>query len=208
LSPGRVSPAQICLTLVLASGLWFFSFRLGGPSFWIKISLSAALLALTALIFQPGLFRRSRLDLGTVGLGLASAVVLYLIFWLGRRISIFLFPFASDQIGGIYGLGPGFNPRLIPFLLLLVTGPAEEVYWRGFLQGQLSARLGGAKAWLLAAALYAGVHLWTLNFMLIGAAAVAGAFWGLMYWRWSNLTANVISHSVWTVTVFSLLPLT
>jgi membrane protease YdiL (CAAX protease family) len=207
LSPGRSTPAQICLTLVLASGLWFFAFRLGGPSFWIKISFSAVLLALAALFLQPGLFRRGRLDLGTMGLGLISALVLYLIFWLGRRVSILLFPFASDQIGGIYGLGSDFNPRLIPALLFFITGPAEEIYWRGFLQGQLTARLGGARAWLVTVALYAGVHLWTLNFMLIGAAAVAGAFWGLMYWRYSNLTANIISHAVWTAVVFSLFPL-
>lgn len=207
MSPGRASSAQIWLTLVLASGLWFFAFRLGGPSFWIKISLSAALLALSALLFQPGLLGSIRPGLKTVWLGLTSALALYLIFWLGRRISILLFPFASDQIGGIYGLGPDFDPRLVPFLLFFVTGPAEEIYWRGFLQGQLTTRFGGAKAWLLATALYAGVHLWTWNFMLIGAAAVAGAFWGWMYWRYNDLAANIISHSVWTAVVFSFLPL-
>jgi len=43
--------------------------------------------------------------------------------------------------------------------------------------------------------------------MLIGAAAVAGAFWGAMYWRFKNLAMVIISHSIWSAVIFAVLPL-
>ena len=88
-----------------------------------------------------------------------------------------------------------------------MTGPCEELYWRGYLQRQLMRRFGGWKGWIFGTFVYAGVHLWTLNVMLIGAAAVAGAFWGGMYWRLGHLTPVMISHSLWSGVIFALLPL-
>jgi hypothetical protein len=87
-------------------------------------------------------------------------------------------------------------------MLLLVTGPSEEIFWRGFLQRNLMVRYGNLRGWLLATIIYAGVHVWSFNIMLIGAAAVAGAFWGLLYLRWKNLAPVIISHAVWSAFFF------
>jgi len=70
---------------------------------------------------------------------------------------------------------------VIALLLFFITGPAEEIYWRGYLQKNLMVRFGRWQGWLLATVIYAAVHIWSFNFMLIGAAFVAGAFWGAMY---------------------------
>jgi hypothetical protein len=43
--------------------------------------------------------------------------------------------------------------------------------------------------------------------MLIGAAAVAGAFWGAMFWRYKNLMPVIISHSVWSTVIFAVFPM-
>jgi membrane protease YdiL (CAAX protease family) len=150
---------------------------------------------------------RLRLDPRTLVLGIVSAAVLWGIFWFGKQISTLIFPFAEGQIGAIYGKGEGFSPTGIFFLLLIVTGPCEEIYWRGFLQKHLMARYGNWQGWLAASAVYAGVHIWSLNFMLIGAAAVAGTFWGLCYWRWGRLAPVIVSHSLWSAVVFSLAPI-
>ena len=75
------------------------------------------------------------------------------------------------------------------------------------LQKRLMDRFGGLFGWLLATVCYAAVHIWSFNFMLIGAAAVAGAFWGAMYWRLSDLTPVIVSHSLWSAVIFTLLPI-
>jgi membrane protease YdiL (CAAX protease family) len=36
---------------------------------------------------------------------------------------------------------------------------------------------------------------------------VAGAFWGLFYWRTGNLAAAILSHSVWSTFIFTVMPL-
>ena len=68
-------------------------------------------------------------------------------------------------------------------------------------------RYGPGKGWLLATGIYAVVHIWSLNFMLIGAAAVAGLFWGAMYRYLGNLAPVIISHSIWSGVIFAVFPM-
>lgn len=193
--------------VLLAAGLWFLTFYLTFSTFWIKISLSALSLAAISVWLKPDSLRSLSLDLNTVMLGLLSASVLYLVFWTGKLVSTSLFSFAGQQIGSIYAKGQGTPHWVIFLLLFFVTGPSEEIFWRGFLQKQLIDRFGGWGGWALATAIYAGVHIWSFNFMLIGASAVAGAFWGAIYWRTGNLSLVIVSHSVWSAVVFTLLPI-
>jgi hypothetical protein len=207
LAPQRGSLVPLIGTLVLAAVLWFVTFVVPWGNFWVKISISASTLALLSLVIQRGVKASFRLDLRAVLIGLGSASALYGIFYLGKVISTWIFSFAGGQIGGIYGLGDGSNLWVIALLLFFVTGPSEELYWRGYLQRTLAERLGGFWGYVVATALYAGVHLWTLNVMLVGAAAVAGAFWGFLYWRVNNLAPVIISHSVWSAVIFAVLPM-
>jgi len=200
-------PVPLIGSVLLAVLFWFVTFYLTWASFWIKISFSAATLALLSLILQPSRKERIRIDAGAVALGLASAAILYFIFWTGKAVSEVIFPFSGGQIGGIYDKGAGTPLWLIALLLFFVTGPSEELYWRGYLQKNLMMRYGQWQGWLLATAIYAAVHIWSFNFMLIGAAAVAGAFWGAMYWRLQNLTPVIISHSVWSAVIFAVFPM-
>ena len=116
-------------------------------------------------------------------------------------------PFATTQINGIYQKGLGTHTGIIAALLFFITGPCEEIYWRGFLQKNLAARFGAWQGWLLATVIYAAVHIWSFNLMLIGAAAVAGAFWGAMFWRYNNLMPVIISHSIWSTVIFAVFPM-
>lgn len=201
-----VNPLIVWATVGLAAVLWFVTFYLTWSNFWIKISCSAALLALLALKLQPDYRGQLRIDRKAILQGLVSAVALYGIFWLGKVVSTALFPFAAQQIGAIYGKGVNIPLPVVFALLLLVTGPCEEIYWRGFLQRQLMLRYGHGRGWLVATAIYAGVHIWSFNFMLIGAAAVAGAFWGLLYWRLQNLAPVIVSHALWSAFIFAVVP--
>jgi membrane protease YdiL (CAAX protease family) len=203
----EASPKAIVWTVVLACVLWFVTFYLSWASFWIKISVSAATLAILSLRIQPPRKDHFHFSKTAILLGLVSAALLYAIFWFGKTISGALMPFAAAQIDGIYQKGMGTHTGIIAALLFFVTGPCEEIYWRGFLQKNLASRFGSWQGWLLATVIYAGVHIWSFNLMLIGAAAVAGAFWGATYWRFKTLAPVIISHSVWSTVIFAVFPM-
>ena len=194
-------------TVALAAVLWFVTFYITWGIFWVKITFSAATLAGISLWIGSDREQTWGIDLKSLPIGLASAAALYLIFWIGKSLATVLFPFAPHQIGAIYGKGEGTPMWIIILLLFFVTGPSEEIYWRGDLQRNLMIRFGGWQGWLLATILYAGVHLWSFNFMLIGAAGVAGAFWGGMYWRLGKLGPVIISHALWSSVIFAVFPM-
>jgi hypothetical protein len=200
-------PTAVVLTVVLACVLWFVTFYLSWATFWIKISVSAATLAILSLWIQPHRKHQFRFNKTAILLGLASAGVLYVIFWSGKTISSAIMPFAAAQINSIYEKSVGTHTGIIACLLFFITGPCEEIYWRGFLQKNLAVRFGPWQGWLLATVIYAGVHIWSFNLMLIGAAGVAGAFWGAMFWRYKNLAPVIISHSVWSTVIFAVFPM-
>lgn len=195
-------------TVVLAHLLWFATFYLTFGSFWIKIALSASIMAAASLWAQRTMADRFRMDMKALFTGVAAAIALYLIFWAGKEISSMLFPFAEDQIKDIYQRDAGGIPLWSIFLILLfITGPSEEIFWRGFLQENLTLRFGSLKGFLLMTVCYASVHLWSFNFILIGAAVVAGAFWGMLYGHTKNLAPLIISHSLWSAFIFAVAPL-
>ncbi len=193
--------------MLLAAFLWFVTFALSWASFWVKIALSASLLAGISLVLQPIRREEFRIDPAAVFIGLASAAVLYLVFWTGRAVSMTLFDFAGREIGGIYQKRGGTPLWTIAVLLFCVTGPSEEIFWRGYLQRNLMERYGRWPGWAIATAVYAGVHVWSLNFMLVGAAAVAGAFWGAMYAHLGRLSPVILSHAVWSTVIFAVFPM-
>ncbi len=194
------------LTAGLALLLWYVAFGLEWSNFWIKIALSASLLAGIACKLEPLKPAQYRIDGRALLLGALSAVALYFIFWLSKILAVQVLPFADGQVAAIYGKGENVPRVAVFFLLLLVTGPAEEIYWRGFLQRNLMRRHGPVAGWLLATVVYAGVHVWSMNLMLVGAAAVAGAFWGWLYLRWGRLAPVIVSHALWSAFIFAVTP--
>ncbi len=92
-------------------------------------------------------------------------------------------------------------------LLFFVTGPGEEIFWRGFLQQQLQNRAGTGWGYVAATLVYGGVHVFSGNVMLILAALVAGAFWGAMYAWKRDLAAVIVSHSFWSAFIFAVIPI-
>lgn len=143
-----------------------------------------------------------------IPLGVLSAVFLYGIFWVGHFLSIRLLPFAAAQVDSIYTIRAGQNPWIIAGLLVFIIGPAEEIFWRGFVQKRLSNKYGVLVGVFIATVCYTGVHLWSFNLMLLAASAVCGAFWGLLFAATDNLWPAIISHAVWDVTIFILFPIT
>lgn len=147
-------------------------------------------------------------------LGVAIAAALWGIFWIGDKVSQWMFPsFARHQVDGIYGIKDGVNPILLSCLLLFVIGPAEELFWRGYIQQVLTTRFQQTTrptwvAALIAIAAYMLVHIFSFNFMLIMAALVCGVVWGGLYWLFpKHFLAIVISHALWDAAVFIWFPI-
>ena len=90
--------------------------------------------------------------------------------------------------------------------MLLWVGPAEEIFWRGFVQERLCGKYGRAGGYLAASLVYAAIHVFGFNFMLFMASLICGLFWGAMYLRYGSVWPGLISHAVWDVLIFVLIP--
>src|SRR6266498_3525947 len=150
--------------LALAFGLFGLTFRGPRAKFWEHMTLTGFVLGNMALANDAAL-RRPRFRERDVALGLLSAAGLYLIFQVGDRMARTVMPKGAREIGDIYALRSLRPTPEIAARLAAVIGPAEELFWRGFVQRRLGI--------VGAAATYGGAHLVTGNATLIGAATVA-----------------------------------
>ena len=173
----------------------------------MALPLAAGTLAAWAIYCGGVPFEMKQFRLKAVGIGAMAAVMLYVIFVLGNFFAGLLFDFAPDQVGSVYAMKNMSHPVLISLMLLFVSSPCEEIFWRGFLQKWAMNQWGNVPGWLIASACYAAVHIVSGNFILVMAAWIAGLFWGLMYlWLKENLAPVIISHSLWTFGIFILVP--
>jgi membrane protease YdiL (CAAX protease family) len=193
---------------LLAFALWYIVFVWPRGVFWVKIAVAASLLAVLSVVAMGPRARHfilpRRRDLV---IGLASASVLYAIFFVGRAALLAVWPRSSLFLAAVYAPREGVSLVVVGLLLVFVTGPAEEIFWRGLVHRVLVDRLGAGAGVALAALLYTGVHVWTLNLPLMLAALVAGLFWGVIYLRTGRLPAVIVSHALWGVAIFVLYPL-
>lgn len=211
------SARNLGLALFTAALLWFYMFSpwtQGRPSFWLVMTVSALILTGLGLAFTPDRKTLSKVEKPLLQLlgGILLAFALWGVFWVGDKLSALMFSFARPQVDNVYAMKEGFPTWLIAILLLVLIGPAEEFFWRGYVQRTLSGLLGGKHArdyaFLITAGIYALVHIWSFNFMLVMAALVAGAVWGLVYRLCPKaLFALIVSHALWDVLVFVLMPI-
>jgi membrane protease YdiL (CAAX protease family) len=193
-------------SLPVAFLLWYVTFQVNALGFWERISISTAILLLISL----GLGRTGmRLQPSPRALAVAvlSALLLYLFFWSGFQVlkgnSTFV-----QQVSSVYTLRSSEPSYLIFLLLIFPIGPAEEAYWRGLIQRELQRKTSGWGAIIATSALYALIHLPTLNPSLIFVALVGGLVWGYLFRRYNNdLFPCLVSHVLFDELVFVLLPI-
>lgn len=202
---------KLVFTVILAAVLWTVMFSPGTAphiNFWVMMSCSATVLSVLATIFNPGWWKDIRWRFSDVALGVVIAAALWGIFWTGDKVSTWIFDFARPQVDEIYGIRGVASPWVLSVLMLVLIGPAEEIFWRGYVQKTLSSQWGRETGFAVATLLYAAVHAGSCNFMLVMAALVAGIVWGGLYMLFpSRFPAIIVSHALWDAAVFIWFPI-
>lgn len=204
--------SKVYIAVAGAGILWFAMFSPWTSPFvpfWPAMSCSAAALSISAFLTDISLRERLRKIAPRDALaGAALAAAFWALFWGCERIASSWFDFARPQIDSIYSLADGSSRWTVAAILLLLIGPAEEIFWRAFVQHNLSVACGRWRGFLITTLCYSLVHIWSFNLMLILAAAVIGSAWGLLYLFFpKRIGAIVISHALWDVAAFVLFPL-
>jgi membrane protease YdiL (CAAX protease family) len=113
---------------------------------------------------------------------------------------------AQNQIVEIGRQNPSVFLLLIPLQFLLV-GPGEELLFRGLVQGTLRETLHPARAIILASALFASIHLFSLSgdgkLVYIGTAFVLALVLGMAYEYTDNLIVPAVIHGTYNAVQFA-----
>jgi hypothetical protein len=205
---GKFFPVVMAVILFL---LLFIGRGLGPLDFWWSMSLviifcilcciavDGSFLMFLADDLKQGLFKK-------ILLGFFTAAILYGIFFIGNYVSRMIIPFAASGIESVYAFKSDTSIFRITLLMLFVIGPGEEIFWRGYVHRALTQKLGPLKGLTAAVLLYTAVHIGSLNPMLVIAAAVCGAFWGYMFLKSGSVAINIVSHTLWDMLVFIIIP--
>ena len=198
------------VSITIAFILWFIMFSpltKEHVDFWYTMCASAVILITLSFLIRKNWRIDFKFNFRYLFLGLISSVVLWWIFYFGDLLSSLLFNFAKSQITSIYSIKAEANSTYISIALAFLIGPAEEIFWRGLIQNNLSKKFNKNIGFLLATTMYTMVHVASLNFMLIMASLICGLFWGFLYRRHKNLWMLIISHSIWDCAVFIWFPI-
>lgn len=202
----KVSPraAWIAFALALAALSASLAFR-DMISVWASTAIAAAI-GIAATLFASRLSLRTSprwIALG-IGAGLAMAIATHVLYPVG----VALVPGLEREVEALYAeLHAPPGPRAaIPILLLVVL--AEELVFRGLLVAIL-ARWGmkPAATVVVATALYAVPQLAGGEPVLIALALVCGAVWTWQRVISGTIWAPLITHTLWDLIVFVLVPL-
>jgi hypothetical protein len=192
------------LSLVLAAVLWTIVFLIRPFDFWTTLaSATFILLIIAVLVSREKLALHASISL--ILYGIVTAVLLYGLFYFGFEVTKSN-PIFSQGISQVYGLRSNEPRWLIAVLLIFPIGPGEELYWRGLIQRTFGEKKGSNVGLIIASLAYALVHLPTLNPPLILTALIGGLVWGSLYKFTNSLVPGIVSHVLWDLMIFVLLP--
>ena len=192
------------LSLVLAAVLWIVVFLIRPFDFWAMLaSATFILLIIAVLLSREKLALHASISL--ILYGIVTAVLLYGLFYFGFEATKSN-PIFSQGINQVYGLRSNEPRWLIAVLLIFPIGPGEELYWRGLIQRTFAEKKGSSSGLIIASLAYALVHLPTLNPPLIMTALIGGLVWGSLYKFTNSLVPGIVSHVLWDLMIFILLP--
>ena len=188
--------------ILLAHLLMYFTFQ-DKSIFWYIFSASLLLLISYSIIMEEV---EDKASFGTfITYGALSGFLLYGLFWAGYSLFEILNLPLVNQVEKLYGrFSPSFIWHYIVLILIIV--PGEEVFWRGFIQKRLMKLTTVKLSIILSSLLYSSVHFYSGYWMLAFAALIAGLFWGWLYAWKRSIPLVIVSHLIFDLLMFVLLP--
>lgn len=173
---------------------------------WWTMGSAGLALGTTALAVDPALRHQLRPARAPAVAGMVAGSIM-------AAATYLVFPVTAHSISGIaagtaalYRLFGGTAGAWRALLLCLIAS-AEEVVWRGAVQGALVRRYGDAAGVLLGATLYAAAVVPVGSPLLVVVSFGYGLAWGALA-AWSGgLVTPILAHLVWTLAVLVLAPL-
>ena len=206
-SPDRPSPSLV--VAAVAGGMvatWYWVRTAPGFAVALPVQSPQALAALYyLLLFGPlivlaallGLLCRTRVF--RIGAAPGS--------WLAAGLLLGAAGLAASALAawaaGVLAPGEGDVPSIAAILggavLIVVQVSAEEVFSRGWMQAVLARWLGPAAGIVLAAILFAALHLagGPVAWHSLANMVLAGVVFGLLAWRSGGLIAPIAAHFAW-----------
>jgi membrane protease YdiL (CAAX protease family) len=193
---------RILIGFIIAHVLLFFSFH-DRAIFWYIFS-GSVLVLIAYSTFQEEVDDEVSF-IQFILLGTISGFLLYFVFRAGiRGMEILQLPI-DTSIKNLYNwYAPSFFWQYLA--LVLVAAPGEELFWRGFIQKRLSKYLNPAVSILSASILYASVHIYSGSFLLVLAAFISGFVWGYLYFFKKSMPLVIVSHIIFDLLIFIILP--
>ncbi|MCM3586240.1 CPBP family intramembrane metalloprotease [Mesobacillus maritimus] len=197
-----ISDKRLVLGFFLAHLVIFLTFE-QQKVFWYFFTAAMLLLISYSILDESGERNSSKSHLL---FGIITGVILYAVFWLGDTLIGVLNLPLEIQITRLYKL---FSPETVwhYIVLLLVIGPGEEIFWRGFIQRKLHRYTSARTSIIISTLLYASVQIYSGEWVLFIAALTGGLVWGALYAWKKSIRLVVISHIVFDLLMFGLLPL-
>lgn len=194
---------RLILGILIAHLLLFFTFE-DKAVFWYIFTASMLVLISYSIIYEE--IEDNAATLQYLSLGIVSGLGLYGLFWLGSFLIDLLNLPLSNQISRLYSR---FSPDIFwhYIVLVLIIAPGEEIFWRGFIQKRLSNFFNMKMSVGLSVLLYASVHLYSGEFILVLAALIAGLVWSALYAWKRSMPLVIVSHIVFDLLLFVFLPL-
>ncbi|MEH7378698.1 CPBP family intramembrane glutamic endopeptidase [Neobacillus drentensis] len=193
---------RILIGFIIAHVLLFFSFH-DRAIFWYIFS-GSVLVLIAYSTFQDEVDDEVSF-IQFILLGSISGFLLYFVFRAGIwGMEILQLPIGTSIKNLYYWYAPSLFWQYLA--LVLVAAPGEELFWRGFIQKRLSKYLNPVVSILSASTLYASVHIYSGSFLLVLAAFISGFVWGYLYFLKKSMPLVIVSHIIFDLLIFIILP--
>jgi membrane protease YdiL (CAAX protease family) len=186
----------VALGLVAEAAAWA-AVSWGRRNVWRTLPPVLGVMAVAALLVAPA----REPDVGRTtafGVGAASGVALFVATRVFVAVASRWKPFRRHTEQS-YRMAASTSLPIAVALSVLVTVPAEELFWRGVAAPELGGTSlglagGAAAAWVL----YVVANAPSRSLVILAGAAVGGAVWAWLGWWSGGVLAPLASHILWT----------